>query len=178
MARGGVRPGGGRPRLTAEEKAASVEARKAARRVADKAKAAAAKKVAKSKPQPNPKAKAAPKPKTAGYSPTGKKSADAPPGWPFGTEDPPPPPPPPPAPVDPDAEPVIEGGEPLDFLQRVIDEKRLKLAVRMQAAALAVAYKHAKPAPMGKKEAKQEAAKKVSRFAALPLPKLVVNNPK
>lgn len=161
MARGGPRPGGGRPRLTEAEKAQRVEARKLARKAAAKAKAGE-KKVTR------------PKSAAKGFAPTGVKSEDAPPSWPFGTE--PPKATEPEQPIDADGEPVIPGAEPLDFLQSIINETRLKLAVRMQAAALAVAYKHAKPAPIGKKEAKQDAAKKVSRFAPAAPPKLVVNN--
>lgn len=170
MARGGPRPGGGRPRLTEAEKAASAEARKAKRKLAEKAKATA-------KKAPKTATKKAKSPRD-GFSPKGVKSPDAPAGWPFGTEPPAPEPAPAPAvaPIDPDGEPLIPGGDPLDFLQAVINETRLKLPIRMQAAALAVGFKHAKPAPIGKKEAKDANARKVSKFAQAAPPKLVVNN--
>lgn len=158
MARGGSRPGAGRPRLSDEERAARAAARKAA---------AKAKPATKKKPSRKGAIKKAKESRT-GYSPNGVKNSDAPAGWPFGTQPPAPEPPPAAAPIDPDGDPVIPGGAPLDFLRAVINETRLKLAVRLQAAALAAPFVHAKPAPQGKKDGKVDAAKSAGagKFAA------------
>jgi hypothetical protein len=102
------------------------------------------------------------------------KTGDAPAQWPFGTQ--PPQPEAPPAAADAESEPVITGATPLEFLLNVVKESRLKLAVRMQAAALAAPYEHAKPAPVGKKDARNDAAKateKKSKFASAAAPRLV-----
>jgi hypothetical protein len=107
---------------------------------------------------------------SASYSPGGRKSPEAPENWPFGTQDPPET-----GAAAADAEGgVIPGGEPLVFLQAVIDNTSLKLSVRMQAAAIAAPFKHAKPAPIGKKGAKNEAAKQAGggKFASAAPPKL------
>lgn len=114
--------------------------------------------------KPNPDKKKA----ATGFSAGGKKTKDAPENWPFGTAEP--------AAPAPDAgrpaEEIIPGGEPLVFLQAVIDRVDLPLATRMQAAAIAVSYKHAKPAQMGKKGAKGEAAKEAGtgKFGSTPPP--------
>lgn len=166
MARGGSRPGAGRPPLTDAEKAQRAEARNEKRR--------AARKLAKPKAKAKKKALAAP----AGFSPDGAKAADAPTQWPFGTSPEQPKDPEPPV-VDPDADPVINADTPLELLLGVVKERRLKLALRMQAAALAAPFVHAKPAPIGKKEAAAEAAKqtgKASKFGAIAAPKLAAVN--
>lgn len=168
MARGGSRPGAGRPRLSDEEKAKKAEVRKAKRKAASKP--AKPKKMGSRKRS----TKATPAPEA--FSQNGVKSASAPADWPFGTL---------PPQADPPAEPkaeaademVIPGGEPLEFLQAVINETRLKLTVRMQAAAIAAPFKHAKPAPLGKKEQRQEAAKETaSRFKSTTAPPRLVHS--
>jgi phage terminase small subunit len=140
-----------------------VQARNEKRRAARKA----------PKPKPKPKAK---KKAPAAFCQGGVQTADAPPQWPFGVK--PDQPEPPPA-VEPDGEPVITADTPLEFLLSVVREPRLKLAVRMQAAAIAAPFVHAKPAAVGKKEAQAAAAKeagKTSKFAAVAPPRLVANN--
>ena len=103
MARGGSRPGAGRPQLSDAEKAARAAARKAA---------------AKAKPAKKPARKvAAKRPRPKAHASTGTKSADAPEQWPFGTQEPAAEEQ---APVDPDAEPVISGDSPLAFLLEVV----------------------------------------------------------
>jgi phage terminase small subunit len=144
MPRGGPRPGAGRPRKAESEKAPK-------RKVA-----------AKTAPGPG-----------KGYAETGEKAADTPKDWPFGTQ--------PPGsdqqtqqPAGEDGEPVIPGGAPDVFLQAVIDEPRLKLSVRMQAAAILAPFKLAKPAPVGKKEASRAAAREAGggKFKPAAPPKL------
>jgi phage terminase small subunit len=98
-------------------------------------------------------------------------------GWPFGTK-PPEPPAAPPAEPDPDSDDGLTdeqraGLAPLDYLLAVMRSPRASKSARLQAAIQAAPYMHAKPAPQGKKEAKNEAAKKVARFAPAAPPKLV-----
>lgn len=172
MARGGSRPGAGRPRLTDAEKAQRAEARKANRKAARKPvkgkKAAAAKR-----------AKALEKPAAVAVAPDGVKKAGAPQNWPFGAQPEQPPaaePPAAPAAEEEPDEPVIAADTPLGFLLEVVKETRLKLSVRIQCAALAAPFVHAKPAPLGKKEERAGAAKKVGqgRFAAAAAPLALV----
>ncbi|WP_053842944.1 hypothetical protein [Paracidovorax avenae] len=83
--------------------------------------------------------------------------------WPFGQERPLAPPPP----KD------LSDLTPLDFLLEVMRDAGEELRTRMQAAQLAAPYVHAKKGEAGKKEEKQDAAKKVaSRFTAAAPPKL------
>lgn len=115
-----------------------------------------------SKPKAEPK-KAAPA-KAGHTDAAGQKTADAPEGWPFGTQ----PPAPPPKPQD------LSALTPLDYLLSLVRDGEADAKVRMQAAALAAPYVHAKPAPAGKKDAqKAEAGKVASRFSAAAPPKLV-----
>ena len=63
---------------------------------------------------------------------------------------------------------------PLDFLLQVMRDPDEDKGRRMNAAQLAAPYVHAKKGESGKKEAKDEAAKKVAgRFAVATPPKLV-----
>ena len=83
------------------------------------------------------------------------------PDWPFGQERP-----------DPPGD--LSNLTPLEFLLQVMRDPSEESARRMQAAQLAAPYCHAKMGEGGKKEAKQEAAKKVaSRFTPSAPPKLV-----
>lgn len=164
MARGGSRPGAGRPRLTDEERAQRNEARNAKRRVASKP--------AKAK-------KAARKPTAAaGFAPDGVKTTGTPQGWPFGTQPAQPevPAPAPPASVPESDEPVIAADTPLELLLGVVKDPRMKLSLRIQCSALAAPFVHAKPAPVGKKQERAGAAKKVGqgRFAAAAAPLALV----
>jgi phage terminase small subunit len=117
--------------------------------------------------KPNPDKR---KPAT-GFTAGGKKTKEAPENWPFGTAEPAAAPAPKSDTPD-DAEPVIAGGEPLEFLQSVINDTGLKLAVRIQAAIAAAPYKHAKPLP--KKEEPKAPAK--SKFGVRQGPRLAVSN--
>lgn len=101
----------------------------------------------------------------AGFSPAGVKGADAPANWPFGAQ--PPAPPPEGKPDEPaDDQPVISAATPLEFLLEVMKSDAVKLPVRMQAAAIAAPFLHAKPAPKGKKDeaAERAAAAGASKF--------------
>jgi phage terminase small subunit len=145
MPRGGARPGAGRPRKNPETKA-KAPAKKAAGR---------------------------------GYTlPNGEKSPDAPKDWPFGTKPPEQPAEPPPAPdVDSDDGLTDEqraGLTPLEYLLAVMRSPNASKSARMTAAVQAAPYMHAKPAPVGKKEAKEQAAKKGGgRFTPKAPPRLV-----
>lgn len=123
---------------------------------------------------------AAPK-KAAGRGftmPNGEKSPDAPAGWPFGRKPPEQPAQEPPAPeVDSDdglTDDERAGLEPLQYLLAVMRSPRASKSARMTAAVQAAPYMHAKPAPVGKKEAKDAAAKKAGgRFTPKAPPRLV-----
>ena len=83
------------------------------------------------------------------------------PSWPFGKQ-------------APDAPADLSELTPLDFLLDVMRDQTEEKGRRMQAAQLAAPYCHAKMGEGGKKEAKQEAAKKVaSKFTPSAPPKLV-----
>lgn len=108
----------------------------------------------------------------------GVKVPHAPKDWPFGTE-------PPvqttsPAQQDPFIPRTPEELSklmPLDYLLEVMRDEFEERGRRMQAATIAAPYCHAKKGESGKKEQKDEAAKKVaSRFSPAAPPKLVVNN--
>lgn len=107
--------------------------------------------------------KAAPK-KAAGFAPDGKKSEDAPPGWPFGTADQSPPP-----------APDLSELTPLEYLLGVVRDPLAEKKDRMQAASIAAPYCHAKKGEGGKKSEREEAAKRAGagKFAAAAPPKLV-----
>lgn len=111
--------------------------------------------------------------------PSGEKSPDAPPGWPFGTL--PPPAEPPKAEVEPDPETddgltdeQRAGLSPLEYLLAVMRSPDASKSARLTAAIQAAPYVHPKLAPAGKKEAKQAAAKGAAggRFASATPPKL------
>jgi phage terminase small subunit len=111
-----------------------------------------------------------------GHSPAGKKLPGTPAGWPFGTEEPAAPAP---APAEPPAAPEVSALSPLDYLLSVVRDVGADEKTRLQAAAIAAPFVHAKPAPIGKKEQRQEDAKKVgSKFAASAPPKLAAANGK
>ncbi|MDA8521990.1 terminase small subunit [Acidovorax sp. NCPPB 4044] len=115
-----------------------------------------------------------PKPAAAAKKRPASKKTEAPPldaegyktdaNWPFGQERPLAPPPP----KD------LSDLTPLDFLLEVMRDETEERRTRIQAAQLAAPYVHAKKGEAGKKEEKQDAAKKVaSRFTAgAPPPKL------
>lgn len=67
-----------------------------------------------------------------------------------------------------DAEPVISGESPLEFLLNVMQSPDVKLSVRMQAAAIAAPFQHAKPAAIGKKEQRTDNAVNARSKFALP----------
>ena len=101
----------------------------------------------------------------------GRKTADAPPGWPFGTESPPAPPPPPAQPPAPQQD--LSELTPLDFLLEVMRDASEDVRLRIQAAQLAAPYVHTKKGDVGKKEQQKEAAGKVAgRFSAGAPPRL------
>jgi len=62
---------------------------------------------------------------------------------------------------------------PLDYLLAVMRSSKSSKSARLQAAIQAAPYLHGKIAPQGKKEAKNEAAKKASRFTPAAPPRLV-----
>jgi phage terminase small subunit len=65
------------------------------------------------------------------------------------------------------------GLSPLDYLLAIMRSSKASKSARMQAAIQAAPYIHGKIAPQGKKEAKNEAAKKAGRFAPSAPPRLV-----
>lgn len=100
-----------------------------------------------------------------------KEGFKADPNWPFGRERPQDPAASPAAPA---AEPDLSALTPLDYLLSVMRDPEQETARRMQAASLAAPFVHAKKGEGGKKEQRQEDAKKVaSRFAPAAPPKLV-----
>ncbi|WP_239142595.1 terminase small subunit [Variovorax sp. WS11] len=87
--------------------------------------------------------------------------------WPFGQEKPA-------EPVAPTPAADLSALTPLDYLLEVMRDGSEDKARRMQAASLAAPYVHAKKGESGKKDERNEAAKKVaSRFAPSAPPKLV-----
>jgi phage terminase small subunit len=158
MARGGLRLGAGRPRLSDEEKAARAEARKL-KRAAAAPKKAAAKKA--KKPAKAPKVARA-------VAPTGEKPAEAA-TWPFGTQVP--------TEAAPASVPAVPANvSPLDFLLGVMRDPMQDVKLRMTAAQIAAPFVHTKPGELGKKAAKDAQAKEVAgsgRFAPSAPPRLV-----
>jgi phage terminase small subunit len=145
MPRGGARPGAGRPRKNPE-----MQAKPAAKKAEGR-----------------------------GYTlPNGETSPDAPPGWPFGKK-PPEQPQEPPAQAEPDTDDGLTDEQratlsPLEYLLAVMRSPRASKSARMTAAVQAAPYLHAKPAPVGKKEAKEQAAKKGGgRFTPKAPPRLI-----
>ena len=154
MARGGFRPGAGRkpdPNSARQRMLAARAARKAAKEAAGGAQKAA----------------------TGFTLPNGQKAPDAPAGWPFGTV-------PPAAPAAAPATPAAESAKRLtarEYLSALVNDAGADEKLRLDAAKRLIEFEEPKPAPMGKKEARAEAAKKVgSKFAATAPPKLVVAN--
>jgi hypothetical protein len=74
----------------------------------------------------------------------------------------------------------LNSAMPLDFLLAVMRNAENKDSVRMQAAALALPFTAPKPAQIGKKEEKGDAAKKAAagKFSAPSGPRLVHSNNK
>lgn len=73
--------------------------------------------------------------------------------------------------------PVLLTSDPLEFMARLMNDASLDERLRLDAAKALAAYKCTKPGEMGKKEQKDESAKKVAtKFAQFMSPKLVVNN--
>lgn len=157
MPRGGSRPGAGRkpdPNSKRQQALAAKSAKPAAPAPA-KAKATG----------------------TGLTQPDGTKAPGAPGSWPFGTQAPAAE-----APAAPTSAPDADDGltdeqraglAPLDYLLAVMRSSKASLSTRMTAAIQAAPYVHAKPAPAGKKEGKNDEARKVgSRFAPAAPPKL------
>ena len=67
---------------------------------------------------------------------------------------------------------------PLAFLLSVMNDNEVEDRLRIDAAKAAAAYVHTKPGEVGKKDERQDAAKKAAsgKFGASAPPKLVVNN--
>lgn len=133
MPRGGARPGAGRPRKAPADQSAP------------------------------PKKKAPAKQPAAGHAPDGKKAADAPPSWPFGTE-------PPSPPAD------LSELSPLDYLLSLVRNPETDPRVRLQAASIAAPYCHHKKGEASGKKLEAEARQKAAaegRFSRRQPPKLV-----
>lgn len=108
--------------------------------------------------------------KPVAHAPTGVKEPGSPEKWPFGTK---------PA-AEGKGEPQNEADErddgltpeqragmsPLDYLLAVMRSPDASNSARMQAAIQAAPYVHPKLAPAGKKDARNDTAKKASKFAA------------
>ena len=76
---------------------------------------------------------------------------------------------------------IFIGGadSPVEFLLGVMNHTELKLSVRMQAAAILAPFLHAKPAAIGKKEARNDEAESLSGpFDKAAPPKLVATGGK
>lgn len=104
------------------------------------------------------------KPATEAAPKVGKDGFKTDPTWPFGQM----------RPEEAAPAPDLSQLTPLDYLLSVMRSDLEEPARRMQAASLAAPYCHAKKGEGGKKEEKNEAAKRVaSRFAPSAPPKLV-----
>lgn len=123
--------------------------------------------------KPNPDKPAKKSKKAGGFTDAhGVKSTDAPPEWPFGTA--------PTASVTPAAPPAAPATDDqltaLALFQSIYRDRAQDIKARIAAAAQALPFEAARPAPMGKKGAKNEAAKQAgasgNRFAAAAPPKL------
>lgn len=79
---------------------------------------------------------------------------------------------------DPPAEAVERFDDPLAYLLHVMNDAGQEPRLRVRAAVAAAQYLHTKTHDGGKKDGRQEAAKKAAsgRFAPKAPPKLVVNN--
>jgi phage terminase small subunit len=74
---------------------------------------------------------------------------------------------------------VTSGNQtPLEFLLAIMNDNEIDDKLRLEAAKTAAQYVHYKAGDGGKKDEKQEAAKKagLGKFAAVEPPKLIVNN--
>jgi hypothetical protein len=96
----------------------------------------------------------------------GTKKPEAGPEWPFGTTSP--------ADAAPEPEAKTSFDTPLEYWGHVLRDPKASASAKHAAAFAMAPYVHAKLAPAGKKDAKNEAAKKVaSRFAPAAPPRLV-----
>lgn len=102
----------------------------------------------------------------AGYAPDGIKRPDAPENWPFGRAAPEVPV----ATPAPTAAPVLTARA---YLSQVVNDLELDEKLRLDAAKKLIEFEEQKPAPKGKKEQREEDAKKPSKFAPSAPPKLV-----
>lgn len=111
--------------------------------------------------------------------PSGEKSPDAPPGWPFGTQAAPAAAAEPEVPTDPDSDDGLTHEQrtsmtPLEYLLAVMRSPKASKSARMTAAIQAAPYVHGKIAPGAKKEeAKVRAGKAAAKFATAAPPRLV-----
>lgn len=98
--------------------------------------------------------------------PNGQKSPDAPADWPFGTK--------PQEPVEPEPKHLTAR----EFLSQLVNDLGANDKVRLDAAKRLIEFEEPRPLPMGKKEQRAEAAKKVaaggSRFSASRAPLALV----
>lgn len=108
-------------------------------------------------------------------APEGVKKDGAPESWPFGTVAQSQDSPPPPAEMS-EAKTVFS--TPMEYWQHVLADPNASKSEKHSAAYSLAPYVHPRPAPEGKKEAKEKAAKSASagRFAKPAAPKLVVSN--
>lgn len=95
--------------------------------------------------------------------PNGQKAPDAPADWPFGTRAP--------EASAPPAEEPKRRRTAREFLADLVNDENEDIKLRADAAKKLIEFEEAKPAPMGKKAAVADAARKVSKFtsAAPPL---------
>lgn len=97
----------------------------------------------------------------------GRKGPDESTNFPFGT-----------LPPEPEKPPLdLSGLTPLGYLLGIVRDEGADTKTRIQAAAIAAPYVHAKPSDAGKKAAKQQKAKEVAasgKFTASPPPLRVV----
>lgn len=109
----------------------------------------------------------------------GTKVPEAPSDWPFGVTPPGAPGEKEPVPdgIDPvTGLPVDPGLDPLELLKRISRNPRVDIRSRIQAATVAIGYLHPKKAEGGKKEDKDEAAKRAAqKFAPAAAPLKLVN---
>lgn len=105
--------------------------------------------------------------------PNGQKAPNAPADWPFGTV-------PPAASATAPASHPAESAKRLtarEYLSALVNNAEADEKLRLDAAKRLIEFEEPKPAPMGKKEARAEAAKKVgSKFAPTAAPKLAAVN--
>lgn len=164
MARGGARPGAGRPRKNPLPEGPKIPKPRGGARPG----AGRKKKVPAAAPAPA---------EVVAFAPTGVKTPDAPKEWPFGAVAPEPAPPPaePSEPAKPAAQPDLT---PLDYLLSVVRDTGEDTKVRIQAASIAAPFVHIKKGEAGKKDEAAEKAKKAGagKFAAAAAPPRLVHS--